>query len=393
MKNFKKIALIWPSITTLGESDKYYNVQAYGLARELANKGLDVCIFTSQSMLNRDKNIKHAIHKNRENYRIVYLPTLVNTLRYPILKKLLQELRRFSPCIVQSAEDISPCTWTGFIYSKLYKKPFFVYQGIYRHPMKFSWLSQIIRPIFLRILYKKTTMFLTKSTAAKNFLMQCGVEKDKIKVVHVGFNSKNFQFVESDLLYNLSGFSKERLILLSVGKLIPHKNHKSMILAVDKLKERYPKISLVIIGDGPLLSSYQCLISKLNLNHYVRIVTKKIPQQEMAKIYSSAYIYLCPSLKEIFGITVLEAMACGVPVIGSNIGGMKDVIQSGKNGFLIEPEDIDALCGCISKLLEDQHMHAEFSKCAVETSKKFDWSIIVSKFLYCYEKGLTKLNC
>jgi len=388
LKNFKKIALIWPSITTLGESDKYYNVQAYGLARELANRGFEVCIFTSQRMLNKDKNIGHAIYKNRENYKIVYLPTLFNSPKYPILKKLLHELKCFSPCIVQSVEDISPSTWTGFIYSKLYKKPFFVYQGIYCHPTNFTLLSQIIRSIFLKILYKKTTMFLTKSTAAKNFLMQCGVKKDKIRVVYVGFNSKNFHFVKSDLLYNLSGFSKDRLILLSIGKLMPHKNHRAMILAVKKLKEIYPKISLVIIGNGPLLSTYQHLISKLNLDHYVRIVTTKIPQQEMAKIYSSAYIYLCVSLKEIFGMTVLEAMACGTPVIGSNIGGMKDIIQSGKNGFLIDPRDIDGLCDCILKLLKDQRMRAKFSKCAIEISKRFDWSVIVSNFLRCYEKGI-----
>ncbi len=388
-----KLALVWPSNTTKGVAENYYNVQSLGLGRVLARMGFEVLIYTARNFPDKNKSIIPCVASylqySHNTCRILYMQKVFNFLRYPILKGLFKNLREFSPTIIQSTEDISPCTIMAFLYALFARKPFIVYQGIYSHPVKYMSLSKFIRRTIIQPVYRLRTIFLVKSSAAKQFLIDYGVPEERIKVVYVGFSPDHFSEVDSTLLYELADIPKNKRILLNVGRLASHKNQIVMIEAMAKLREQHPDVALVLLGDGPDLNRVLAKISDLNLENVVKVVTTKIPQTEMAKIYSSAYIYLCPSLREIFGMTILEAMACGRPVIGSNVGGIPEVVKHGVNGFIIDPLDVEGLYRYISILLEDHAKYDFFRSEALKTSKKYSWDVIAKNFVEVYEKVYT----
>lgn len=384
-----RIALVWPCITTLHESESYYNVQAYGLANNLARHDFDVGIFTSNRILhsngeNRKKN--GLIKVTRDNYRVFYLSSFLGSSRFPVMPSLIKELRVFAPDVVQSAESLSPSTLAAFYYAKFYHKPFFVYQGVYEHPAKFRRYRRLLERTVLWPLYKYTDCFLTKSTAARHYLIHCGVPQEKVRVVYVGFTDQHFFCEPGHFLNELTGFSKNRVIILSVGRLLPRKNHRFIIDALLKVRDVHPELALAILGTGPELKSLQEYILNKGLKGSACIVSKRIRQDEMRKVYSSAFVYLCPSLHEIFGMTLLEAMACRKPVIGSPVGGMKDIILHGENGFLVDPRNVEDLCKYIIRLLSNAEMYEKLSANAFATSQKFTWDTVGQNFSEAFEE-------
>jgi glycosyltransferase involved in cell wall biosynthesis len=108
----------------------------------------------------------------------------------------------------------------------------------------------------------------------------------------------------------------------------------------------------------------------------------------MPELYSQCDIYVQPSLIEPFGIAVLEAMACGKPVVGTNIGGMIDTIEEGVSGYRVEPMNPKALGEKITDLLLNPEKMREMGKNARERAKKFDWKLIGEKYNRLIEKVL-----
>ena len=101
-----------------------------------------------------------------------------------------------------------------------------------------------------------------------------------------------------------------------------------------------------------------------------------------------ASIYVMPSMKEGFGIVFLEAMSCGTPVIGGNVGGTKELIKSGKNGFLVNPGDYKDLADKISILLDDDSIRKKFIENGLEMVKEFSAEKMVDKILKLYSNAV-----
>jgi len=377
-----KIALIWPNITTLAVDAKYYNVQGYGLARGLSDLGHEVVLMTSYfKSYERGMERSALVTQIRQDdkYEVICMPGYWNA-RYPLMPHLLGCLARFGPDVIQSAEDISPATLMSIIYSKPKKISLFVYQGIYEHATSFPRLSKMLRKTIFIPVYRFSSGFLAKSNDAAKFLIACGAKTGKTHLVHVGFDDSSFRWVKSDLLNQLTGFSKERRIVVSVGSLIPRKNHAVSIKAIKKLTIKYPDVALAIFGQGPEKNALMSLIHGMGLENFVKIITKRIPNSELHKIYSSSFICLVPSIHEIFGMIVLEAMACRRPVLGSNLGGMKDVIIDGVNGFKVNPHDVNEITSKLKLILDNSNLYKRMCDAAFKRSQQFTWQRIARKF-------------
>jgi glycosyltransferase involved in cell wall biosynthesis len=104
-----------------------------------------------------------------------------------------------------------------------------------------------------------------------------------------------------------------------------------------------------------------------------------IPHEDLVNLYSQTDIFVMPSLTEAFGVTFLEAMACGVPVIGTRVGGIPEIIQHGYNGLLVEPNNSDDLADAIIQLLSDSELRKQLRIAGVETAHRFD----VSRMMEC----------
>jgi glycosyltransferase involved in cell wall biosynthesis len=179
---------------------------------------------------------------------------------------------------------------------------------------------------------------------------------------------------------------ENKKIILFVGAL--DKAH--YFKGVDYLLKSFAKIQsddvlLMIIGEGELKKSYVSLAEKLGIISKV-IFVGRVPNEELPNYYSAADLVVLPSVcVESFGVVLIEAMACGKPVIASNLPGVKTVVDDGVNGFLTHPKDIDDLTSKMQDLLENQQMRIRFGKTGREkVEKMYSWDKIGKKLEQTY---------
>jgi glycosyltransferase involved in cell wall biosynthesis len=156
----------------------------------------------------------------------------------------------------------------------------------------------------------------------------------------------------------LPAIPRERPLIFTLGRLIELKGHRYLINALSLLQKE-PKPHLIIGGDGPLRESLEAQAHDKGVADRVTFLGT-LPYQSTPKWYSAADIYVQPSLvdrdgnTEGLGMTVMEALACGTPCVGTNVGGIPDVVKDGLNGFLVKPADPSDLSDKINTLLTDE---------------------------------------
>ena len=168
---------------------------------------------------------------------------------------------------------------------------------------------------------------------------------------------------------------KREKIVVHVSNFRPVKNVAHVVTVFKKLLDRGLNLKLLLVGDGPDRVSSEHLARRLDICEHVTFMGK---QEAVEDILSISDLFLMPSGSETFGLAALEAMACGVPVIASNIGGLPELIENGKNGFLCELGDLDDFTDKAYQLLSDADLHHQFSLAARETAiSKFDITQVI----------------
>ena len=148
------------------------------------------------------------------------------------------------------------------------------------------------------------------------------------------------------------------------------------------------KAKLLLVGDGPERSAIEQLVRKLELCHLVTFLGK---QEKVEELLAVSDLFIMPSESESFGLAALEAMACEVPVISSNAGGISEINIDKQTGFLSDVGDINDMSANAVKLLTDEKLLLEFKQNAVKQAQKFDINKILPVYEACYEKTLN--NC
>lgn len=151
-------------------------------------------------------------------------------------------------------------------------------------------------------------------------------------------------------------------ILMHISNFRPVKRVSDVVSIFQKVQQKMPA-KLLLVGEGPELSKIQHKINSLGLEDKVMFLGK---QEDVAQIISLADVLLLPSEKESFGLVALEAMACGVPTIGSTAGGIPELVVHGETGYLAEIGDVDTMAEYTIKLLEDCELHKQFKEACIE---------------------------
>jgi N-acetyl-alpha-D-glucosaminyl L-malate synthase BshA len=146
---------------------------------------------------------------------------------------------------------------------------------------------------------------------------------------------------------------------------------------------------LLLVGDGPERPRLERLCREMGIYEHVRFLGK---QDAIEEILAVADLFIIPSENESFGLAALEAMACEVPVISSNAGGLPEVNIDGVTGFLSEIGDVKSMAVNAMRLLQDPDMLTRFRKNALAQAHRFDISFILPKYEAYYEKVLTQFN-
>jgi glycosyltransferase involved in cell wall biosynthesis len=213
------------------------------------------------------------------------------------------------------------------------------------------------------------------------------INAELIPVIYDGIDSHSCDFTveEIETTSELLGV-KERTMILFVGRVDdPRKNLNALLNSLHSVLKKTDAV-LVIVGKGDQKEAKD--ISKsLGISNNV-VFTGFVDENYLQKCYLLCDIYVCPSKLEGFGLTLLEAMAAGKPIVATNVGAIPELIQDGINGILVKSDDIDGLCSAICKLLENEKMADEMGKMNIEKVKNFSWDTCAHRVLEIYNESL-----
>lgn len=204
-----------------------------------------------------------------------------------------------------------------------------------------------------RLLTPITDAFIAVAESHGTFLREFERFPDrKVNVIRNGVDCDRFVPSESnrhDVRAEL-GLPEDAQLAGLVAALRSEKNHSMLVRAAAKLREPFPKLHWLIVGDGPERSTIESLIAELNVADRVHLLGTR---HDTPRLVSALDVFTLCSLNEASPVSILEALACGVPVAASDVGSISESILPGESGFLFPSEDLDAMTSAIAKLLAD----------------------------------------
>jgi|GEM_PF-2860949 len=230
--------------------------------------------------------------------------------------------------------------------------------------------------------------FICLSKSFANLLNRTyGIAPSKVEVIPPGINKPNLELTEEVELAFRRKYKLESdpNIIICVRRIVPRMGLDILVDAIAKVPHA---VKLLIIGDGFQRKQLQDFIERRNLSNRI-ILTGFIPEQELQIAYSIASVSVVPSLHlEGFGLSALEAMAYGTPVIATKIDGLNELMSDLPNEFRVESGSVDALALAISNFFSHQQDFAELFR---DHSKKYDWKTAVELTNDCYERAMSQV--
>jgi glycosyltransferase involved in cell wall biosynthesis len=241
----------------------------------------------------------------------------------------------------------------------------------------------IDRKIHRRIINKFLARYSDKvvavsGTVKRDVLTYDGLAEDKVSVIYNGIDSDSFLNLNGSLIRSNLGISSETPVVGTVGRLTVQKGQKYLIDAVSTLRENFPQIVLLIVGDGPLRGEIEKYIKTLGLEGNVILLGTR---RDIPQLLSAMDIFVLPSLWEGLGTAVIEAMAAGKPIIATDIPPLREIINSEKVGILVPVKDSNAFASSIELLLHNRTLAENLGKSAKERAlSHFTIDITVHKY-------------
>lgn len=172
-------------------------------------------------------------------------------------------------------------------------------------------------------------------------------------------------------------------VILFLGRFDPRNGLPTLLDAFKRLKARGRRARLVIVGDGPLRDRY-----RRQAGSDPDIIFAGSVLEGRPSYYAGAAVYACPTTKASFGITLLEAMACGTPIVCSDILGFRDVVMHGREALMVPRGDADALCNALVRLLDDDELRRQLGATGRLRVGQYDWRHVTRKVLDIYREVL-----
>ncbi|WP_211654338.1 N-acetyl-alpha-D-glucosaminyl L-malate synthase BshA [Planococcus alpniumensis] len=211
----------------------------------------------------------------------------------------------------------------------------------------------------------------------------------EIETVHNFVDEREYHQHDSAKLKEELGIEAHEKVLIHVSNFRKVKRVEDVVATFAKVQKNIGA-KLLLVGDGPEMSRIHQQVKDLHIEQEVLFLGKR---DNLSELYSMSDVKLLMSKKEAFGLVLLEAMACGVPAIGTQIGGIPEIIEPGENGFLVELGDIDAAANAAIRILTDDMLHEKMSGAALETvNKRFSSEKILAEYETLYARLLKQAD-
>ncbi len=379
-----KVCMLVPDFDRIGGYEK----QAFALSKALKNKGIDVFILTNK--MRRDLSSS----ENREGvfiYRVWPFLGYTRFYRFAMFNALVWFfIRHRGEFNIIHAHALTHLSVLSIFLGKIFGKKSLLKVATAGDITKIS-RSSLFKSRMLIRLFHYADIFISLSGDIKEEMLSAGVSEDKICSVFNGVNVSKFCPVDSNVKQakRKQASSSYDKIVLFTGRLVKRKGVDVLLRAWKQVSAKHPQAHLFLLGFGEEMDSLKRLSAEYEINASVSFLGKR---DDVLDYFQMADIFVIPSRIEGNPNVLLEALACGLPVVGSSISGIREVIDDRINGILVPPGDAVGLAEKIVFLMNDQKACIKLGQNARESALlNFSLDIISDRYLQLYE-NLFKQN-
>lgn len=223
----------------------------------------------------------------------------------------------------------------------------------------------------------RNTPFIAVSESTREDLVKFGIPEENITIIYDGLDHE---------VYKPNPHSKSQYPhIVYIGRVKQYKNLTHLLRAMKIIvdQKKLDNVKLTIAGRGEY-EELKKMVNDLEISDYMELLGE-ISENEKVELLNKAWIYVTTSTREGWGLTVIEANACGTPAIAFNVPGLRDSIVDGETGLLVPYGDVEALANAIIKVSSDEGLREKLSRNAIEWAKQFSWKKTAEEFLKIVE--------
>ncbi|NPA68894.1 MAG: glycosyltransferase family 4 protein [Chlorobi bacterium] len=239
---------------------------------------------------------------------------------------------------------------------------------------RYDFIYKIISP-FIKTVWKNADSIIAKCKTEKEMIQKINPEI-KVKIIYNGVDTKKFKPGKKKTNKNIR--------IISPARLIKRKGQYTLIDAVSKLKNDGIKITADLVGEGDEKNAYIKYAEKKNVSKEI-IFSGYVPGEKMPEKYNEADIFVLASYNEGMSNALLEAVACGLPVAVTDVGGTEEIVDA-DNGFIFKPGDANALYNILKNMIKNKELIRKYGQNSVEKAKKFNISNTVGEYLKLFQE-------
>ncbi len=339
------------------------------IAECLAQRGHQIHVVTSWDDGLLEESTDNGLHIYRIKWRNErFLGPALFGLR------TLLALRKINPDLIH-CQDIN-MGFIGVCASKFLGKPSLVW-GRGADVYKSGQVSRLISRVVLK---KTNTVIALTENMRLEINRRC---KRDVVVIPNGINLSDYEGLSKERTRTKLSLGEGEKVVLFVGTLRPVKGAEYLIRAFDIVRRNESGFKLLMVGDGEQREFLENLVKELDLYDIVTFVGK-VPNEKVPQYLKASDVFVLPSLSEGFPNVVLEAMASGLPVVATRVGGMSEIIKDHINGYLVDAGDPDGIAEKLQLLLEDEKLSEQISTNNLSTVKDYSWNSVVDRIEMLY---------
>lgn len=360
------------------------SIHRWEVAKNLSNMGCDVYAISYTNVNPEGVIIAYSPKNSKIRYILQTIKLIVRNhfdivytrnVAKGIIGLFVKKIRKFK--LVVEVNSISPDEW------KL------IDNQLKSRGKRFRRLKRIFFKNLEIIVFKKADAVIVVTQGIKDYLIDCGVNINKIWIIENGANTDLFYPVkESNILNKIKSelhlIDNEKIVQF-VGNLAPWQGVEYLVYAVPLIINECPKTKILIVGDGILKDKLELLSNELNMEHYI-LFTGTISYENIPEYMNISDVCVAPFVRtrnETMGLSPLkiyEYLACGKPVVASNIKGVGDLLENSNSGITVIPEDSVMLANAIIKLLKDKQLREQMGNNGRKlVVNNYSWEITAKK--------------
>lgn len=373
----------------LGIVTNYYvpelGVNTYYLCRELGRLGVDVTLFCSDRYGKKKPEARFAKGEIEEPFHVVRVSTAFSIANVPLMYGLEGRIKKEGPFdLIQTEDAYQLYSWSAARTSKRLKIPLVLRHDLSAPPSVEPWRTAykiVIEKMISPPILDRASRAIVPTKGARAYL---GRLRPELPITIVPFGIDTTEFTPSK-----TESQSQKFEILTVARLIREKGIIELMYAFKEFRKTVPNSRLTLIGRGPLYKEMVMLAGSLGVIDGL-LVKDQVRHDEIYRYYQACDMFVLPSYEEAPGISIMEAMSCGKPVVATRIPGVMDTIDDGIDGIMVSPRDAVALSHAMVMVYNEVQsgVHTIGNNARAKIVSKFDWGVLAHKMIDEYRHVL-----